>query len=127
MACDWNTDIARFDCTAGAGLGTKSADVLMMATNNPDEFTGRMFEAINGMLLDMLAAVARRSSVAGKRRAKPRPKPRLKATILAGRKTSSATRASLACSQLVSHGERYRTQRTNRATIATIARRNAAA
>ena len=32
----------------------------MMATCNDDEFTGRMFEAINGMLLDMLAAVARK-------------------------------------------------------------------
>jgi DNA invertase Pin-like site-specific DNA recombinase len=32
----------------------------MMATSNIDEFTGRMFEAINGMLLDMLAAVARK-------------------------------------------------------------------
>jgi DNA invertase Pin-like site-specific DNA recombinase len=32
----------------------------MMATNAGDEFTGRMFEAINGMLLDMLAAVARK-------------------------------------------------------------------
>src|SRR6266478_10099416 len=32
----------------------------MMATNNADEFTGRMFEAINAMLLDMLAAVARK-------------------------------------------------------------------
>ena len=32
----------------------------MMATDNADEFTGRMFEAINGMLLDMLAAVARK-------------------------------------------------------------------
>jgi DNA invertase Pin-like site-specific DNA recombinase len=32
----------------------------MMATTNTDEFTGRMFEAINGMLLDMLAAVARK-------------------------------------------------------------------
>jgi DNA invertase Pin-like site-specific DNA recombinase len=31
-----------------------------MATSNGDEFTGRMFEAINGMLLDMLAAVARK-------------------------------------------------------------------
>src|SRR3954447_24598343 len=30
----------------------------MMATS--DEFTSRMFEAINGMLLDMLAAVARK-------------------------------------------------------------------
>src|SRR3984957_14345173 len=32
----------------------------MMASNAGDEFTGRMFEAINGMLLDMLAAVARK-------------------------------------------------------------------
>src|SRR6266566_8373165 len=32
----------------------------IMATNAGDEFTGRMFEAINGMLLDMLAAVARK-------------------------------------------------------------------
>ena len=32
----------------------------VMATNNADEFTSRIFEAINGMLLDMLAAVARK-------------------------------------------------------------------
>jgi DNA invertase Pin-like site-specific DNA recombinase len=32
----------------------------MMAAKAADEFTGRMFEAINGMLLDMLAAVARK-------------------------------------------------------------------
>lgn len=32
----------------------------MMATSSTDEFTSRMFEAINGMLLDMLAAVARK-------------------------------------------------------------------
>jgi hypothetical protein len=32
----------------------------MMAAKVGDEFTGRMFEAINGMLLDMLAAVARK-------------------------------------------------------------------
>jgi DNA invertase Pin-like site-specific DNA recombinase len=31
-----------------------------MASKTVDEFTGRMFEAINGMLLDMLAAVARK-------------------------------------------------------------------
>ena len=31
-----------------------------MATKTIDEFTARMFEAINGMLLDMLAAVARK-------------------------------------------------------------------
>lgn len=32
----------------------------MMAVKQVDEFTGRMFEAINGMLLDMLAAIARK-------------------------------------------------------------------
>jgi DNA invertase Pin-like site-specific DNA recombinase len=32
----------------------------VMATGKVDEFTGRMFEAINGMLLDMLAAIARK-------------------------------------------------------------------
>jgi len=31
-----------------------------MAAKVADEFTGRMFAAINGMLLDMLAAVARK-------------------------------------------------------------------
>ncbi|MDZ5448264.1 recombinase family protein [Labrys sp. ZIDIC5] len=32
----------------------------MMATTKADDFTSRMFEAINGMMLDMLAAVARK-------------------------------------------------------------------
>jgi DNA invertase Pin-like site-specific DNA recombinase len=32
----------------------------MLATKHPDEFTSRMFEAVNGMMLDMLAAVARK-------------------------------------------------------------------
>lgn len=32
----------------------------MMATADADAFTARMFEAINGMMLDMLAAVARK-------------------------------------------------------------------
>ena len=40
----------------------------MMASNAGDEFTGRMFEAINGMLLDMLAAVARKDYVDRRRR-----------------------------------------------------------
>jgi DNA invertase Pin-like site-specific DNA recombinase len=31
-----------------------------MATTNVDDFTARMFDAINRMLLDMLAAVARK-------------------------------------------------------------------
>lgn len=40
----------------------------MMATASADEFTGRMFEAINGMLLDMLAAVARKDYTDRRRR-----------------------------------------------------------
>lgn len=32
----------------------------MMATSSTDEFTVRMFEAVNGMMLDVLAAVARK-------------------------------------------------------------------
>ena len=32
----------------------------MMATAKGDDFTGRMFDAINGMMLDVLAAVARK-------------------------------------------------------------------
>jgi DNA invertase Pin-like site-specific DNA recombinase len=31
-----------------------------MATAGDDEFTARMFEAINGMMLDMIAAIARK-------------------------------------------------------------------
>ncbi len=31
-----------------------------MLTNSSDDFTGRMFEAINGMMLDMLAAISRK-------------------------------------------------------------------
>lgn len=31
-----------------------------MATNNTDEFTSRMSEAINSMMLDMIAAIARK-------------------------------------------------------------------
>jgi DNA invertase Pin-like site-specific DNA recombinase len=40
----------------------------MMAAKAGDEFTRRMFEAINGMLLDMLAAVARKDYDGSRRR-----------------------------------------------------------
>ena len=41
-----------------------------MTTGNGDEFTARMFDAINGMLLDMLAAVARKDYEDRRRRQK---------------------------------------------------------
>lgn len=39
-----------------------------MMTTAPDEFTGRMFDAINGMLLDMLAAISRKDYTDRRRR-----------------------------------------------------------
>ena len=40
----------------------------VMTTGNGDEFTGRMFDAINDMLLDMLAAIARKDYTDRRRR-----------------------------------------------------------
>ena len=40
----------------------------IMATTSQDDFTARMFEAINGMMLDMLAAVARKDYLDRRRR-----------------------------------------------------------
>ena len=79
----------------------------MMATANGDEFTSRIFEAINGMLLDMLAAVARkdyddrrRRQARGQQRRRPRDATR------AGQRTLSATPGSLKCSPHNSLGAR---------------------
>lgn len=40
----------------------------MLASTTPDDFTSRMFAAINGMMLDMLAAVARKDYTDRRRR-----------------------------------------------------------
>jgi DNA invertase Pin-like site-specific DNA recombinase len=94
-----------------------------------DEFTGRMFEAINGMLLDMLAAVARkdyddrrRRQAQGRAKAKAdgRYKGRIEdvarnagiASMLKAGQSWSAIQAATGCS---------------RATIAKIAKRHAKA
>jgi DNA invertase Pin-like site-specific DNA recombinase len=99
----------------------------MMATK-ADEFTGRMFEAINGMLLDMLAAVARKDYDDRRRRqaqgqAKAKAEGRYKgrpedaernagiASMLQAGASWSAIQAATSCS---------------RATIAKIAKRKAA-
>jgi len=41
-----------------------------MSTSSADEFTGRMFGAINGMMIDMRAAVARKDDEDRRRREK---------------------------------------------------------
>jgi DNA invertase Pin-like site-specific DNA recombinase len=97
----------------------------VMATGKVDDFTGRMFEAINGMLLDMLAAIARkdyedrrrrqfqgqeRARAAGKYRGRPENKRRNAriAAMLAAGTSYSAVQAATGCS---------------RATVAKIAKR----
>jgi DNA invertase Pin-like site-specific DNA recombinase len=76
----------------------------MMATNTADEFTTRMFEAINGMLLDMLAAVARKD-YDDRRRRQAQGQAKAKAATRAGRRMRSGMTGSRACSPWGSPGE----------------------
>ncbi len=101
----------------------------IMATGKVDDFTSRMFEAINNMMLDMLAAIARkdfedrrrrqregieRSRAAGKFRGRPENARRNKriAAMLAAGTSYSAVQEATHCS---------------RATVAKIAKRAKAA
>jgi DNA invertase Pin-like site-specific DNA recombinase len=74
-----------------------------VAAKATDEFTARMFEAINRMLLDMLAAVAK--DYTDRRRRQLRPKASTKAV------RRSATPASPPCSPPANPGARYRLPR----------------
>jgi DNA invertase Pin-like site-specific DNA recombinase len=101
----------------------------MMATNNADEFTGRMFEAINGMLLDMLAAVARKD-YDDRRRRQAQGTARAKAEgKYKGRQADSGRNDSIA-SMLAAKQSWTMIQKAtgcSRATIAKIAKRMASA
>jgi DNA invertase Pin-like site-specific DNA recombinase len=97
----------------------------MMATASADEFTSRMFEAINGMLLDMLAAVARKDYDDRRRRqaqgiAKAQVEGRFK-----GRPEDAERNAEIA--DMVAAGKSWNAiqaaTRCSRATIAKIAKR----
>lgn len=101
----------------------------MMATNTTDDFTGRMFEAINGMLLDMLAAVARKDYDDRRRRqaqgqAKAKAEGRYK-----GRPEDMERNEGIA--RLLAVGQSWsaiqRATGCSRATIAKIAKRSEAA
>lgn len=95
----------------------------MTATSAADEFTGRMFEAINSMLLDMLAAVTRkdyddrrRRQAQGQAKAKGRYKGRPEDT-----ERNAAIGRMLMSKQ--SWGEIQSVTGCSRATIAKIAKR----
>ena len=72
-----------------------------------DEFTRRMFAAINGMMLDMLAAVAARiTRIVAVARRKGSPRRRPKATIEAVPRTQTATLESPECCARECRGQR---------------------
>jgi DNA invertase Pin-like site-specific DNA recombinase len=100
----------------------------MMAAKS-DDFTSRMFEAINGMLLDMLAAVARKDYEDRRRRqmqgqAKAKAEGKYK-----GRAEDVERNAGIA--QMIASGQSWSTIQNatgcSRATISKIARRSRAA
>lgn len=97
----------------------------MMATTRADDLTARMFRAINGMMLDMLAAVARKDYEDRRRRqaqgqAKAKAEGRYK-----GRSENVARNASIAItlSKGLSWTEIEKAVGCSRATIAKIAKR----
>jgi len=100
----------------------------MMASNATDEFTARMFEAINGMLLDMLAAVARKDYDDRRRRQAQGQTKAMAEGRYKGRREdterNSAIAAMLAAQQ--SWNMIQRATGCSRATIAKIAKRVAA-
>ena len=70
----------------------------MMATKTGDEFTGRMFEAINGMLLECSPRSAVRiTRIAGAARCKVKPRRSKRASISAGGKTFAGITALPPC------------------------------
>jgi DNA invertase Pin-like site-specific DNA recombinase len=100
-----------------------------MVTGNGDDFTARMFDAINGMLLDMLAAVARKDYEDRRRRqaqgqAKAKAEGRYR-----GRPEDAARNEGIA--RMLAAGQSWGSIQAatgcSRATIAKIAKRSTAA
>jgi DNA invertase Pin-like site-specific DNA recombinase len=99
----------------------------MMATTNTDAFTVRMFEAVNGMMLDVLAAVARKDYEDRRRRqtegqAKAKAEGRYK-----GRPEDTERNASIATmlTKGLSWSQIQAATGCSRATIAKVAKRAA--
>lgn len=59
-AADWNRLKAEIKAKQVRVVALDLPTSWLMARGDADDFTARMFEAINGMLLDMLAAIARK-------------------------------------------------------------------
>jgi DNA invertase Pin-like site-specific DNA recombinase len=99
-----------------------------MATSSADEFTSRMFEAINGMLLDMLAAVARKDYDDRRRRQAQGQAKAMAEGKYKGRPEDTKRNTGIACMLKAkqSWGSIQSATGCSRATIARIAKRMAA-
>jgi DNA invertase Pin-like site-specific DNA recombinase len=101
----------------------------MMATKTGDEFTGRMFEAINGMLLDMLAAIGRKDYEDRRRRQMQGQEKAKEAGKYIGRPENKRRNAKI--STMLAKGASYSEVQDatgcSRATVAKIAKRVKAA
>jgi DNA invertase Pin-like site-specific DNA recombinase len=100
----------------------------VMTTGNGDEFTARMFDAINGMLLDMLAAVAGKDYEDRRRRQKQGQEKAKAAGIYKGRPEDTQRNAGIAemLAAKMSWSSIQDATGCSRATVAKIAKRLAA-
>jgi DNA invertase Pin-like site-specific DNA recombinase len=101
----------------------------VMTTGNGDEFTARMFDAINGMLLDMLAAVARKDYEDRRRRQKQGQEKAKAAGIYKGRPEDTKRNEAIAdmLAAKMSWSSIQDATGCSRATVAKVAKRTASA
>jgi DNA invertase Pin-like site-specific DNA recombinase len=125
-APDWETLKARLAAKHIRVVALDLPTSWMMATR-ADEFTGRMFEAINSMLLDMLAAVARKDYDDRRRRQAQGQAKAKAAGLYKGRPEDTERNAGIA--SMLKAGQSWSTIQAatgcSRATIAKIAKRAA--
>ena len=100
-----------------------------MAQGNGDEFTARMFDAINGMLLDMLAAIARKDYEDRRRRQAQGIATAKSAGVYTGRGEDAKRNAVIG--KMLTSGDSWTTimaaMKCSRGTVAKVAKRQKAA
>ena len=101
----------------------------MLATSAADDFTGRMFAAVNGMMLDVLAAVARKDYEDRRRRQAEGQAKAKTAGLYKGRQEDTERNAAIAAmlAKGLSWSQVQAATGCSRATVAKIARRADAA
>jgi DNA invertase Pin-like site-specific DNA recombinase len=126
-AADWQALKAKLETKRIKIVALDVPTSWIMAAKVTDDFTARMFEAINGMLLDMLAAVARKD-YEDRRRRQMQGQAKAKAEgLYKGRPEDTARNDGIAA--MLAAGQSWTTIQNatgcSRATIAKIAKRAA--